>query len=114
MYERVIEMLGRENQCRQVMEECAELIQAVNKMLRHPDEESVRDDLVFEMVDVTIMLEQLKEMFGVKYDEFFSCYRIKQARLFERVQDFEETRQSQTKTVKSGTEKADKFGKEEE
>ena len=37
VFKQSIEIYGKEAQSRQVMEECAELIQAVNKMLRYED-----------------------------------------------------------------------------
>ena len=42
-------------------EECAELIQALNKSLRHQtDPEKVRHNILVELADVTIMIEQMK------------------------------------------------------
>ena len=64
---KVINKFGKEAQCRQVMEECAELIQATNKMLRDRGKEQ-HENLIEEMADVQIMLEQLKIMFAVEED----------------------------------------------
>lgn len=46
------------------MEECAELIQAINKVLRKGVEDRrVLDNLVEEIADVTILIEQLKMIY---------------------------------------------------
>jgi len=50
---------GFEAQHRQLMEECAELIQATNKYLNLPTEETVAS-FVEELADVEIMIEQIK------------------------------------------------------
>lgn len=63
---KVINKFGKEAQCRQVMEECAELIQATNKMLR---DDADRENLITEISDVLIMIDQLKIMFKVKERE---------------------------------------------
>ena len=63
---KVINKFGKEAQCRQVMEECAELIQAVNKNLRSA---GAKENLIEEMADVGIMLDQLRIMFEIKDTE---------------------------------------------
>lgn len=66
---------GKEPQCRQLMEECAELIQAVNKMLRYEDrpaEPEYYANLIEEIADVEIMLYQLKVMFNIDDDQVFA------------------------------------------
>ncbi len=63
---KVINKFGKEAQCRQVMEECAELIQATNKMLRN---DADRENLITEISDVLLMIDQLKIMFKVKERE---------------------------------------------
>ena len=63
---------GKEAQCRQAMEECAELIQATNKCLRYPNDQKRLDNLTEEICDVEIMLYQLKVMFGISDDEVFN------------------------------------------
>ena len=60
----IIALNGKETQCRMAMEECAELIQAVNKCLRYPTGASIAN-LTEEIADVEIMIEQLKLMFKV-------------------------------------------------
>ena len=53
------------NRCLLLMEECAELIQAVNKCMRARNDgyigkQESRANLIEEMADVTIMMEQIK------------------------------------------------------
>lgn len=60
---KVINKFGKEAQCRQAMEECAELIQAVNKNLRSA---GAKENLIEEMADVGIMLDQPRIMFEIK------------------------------------------------
>lgn len=62
---------GEEPQCRQAMEECAELIQAINKCIRYPDRKDCHNNLIKEIADMEIMLYQLKVMFNVSDDEVF-------------------------------------------
>ena len=64
LYRHIIALNGKESQCRMAMEECAELIQAVNKCLRYPTGASIAN-LTEEIADVEIMIEQLKLMFKV-------------------------------------------------
>lgn len=81
---------GEEPQCRQAMEECAELIQAVNKMLRYEDrpaEPEYYANLVEEIADVEIMLYQLKVMFNVSDDEVFEVKVQKAKREQERLKE---------------------------
>lgn len=71
VFKQSIEIYGKEAQSRQAMEECAELIQAINKCLRYPNKEECKNNLVEEIADVEIMLHQLKVMFNVSDDEVF-------------------------------------------
>ena len=74
IFRQSLEKYGKEPQCRQLMEECAELIKATNKMLRYADrpaEPEYYANLVEEIADVEIMLYQLKVMFNVSDDEVF-------------------------------------------
>ena len=58
-----LEHWGNEPQVRQTMEECAELIVALNKALRDPEDPC--KNVLEELADVTIMVEQMKQL----YDE---------------------------------------------
>lgn len=77
---------GEEPQCRQAMEECAELIQAINKCIRYPDRKDCHNNLIEEIADVEIMLYQLKVMFNVSDDEVFEVKVQKAARERERLE----------------------------
>lgn len=76
---------GKEAQCRQAMEECAELIQAINKSIRYPDRKDCHNNLIEEIADVEIMLYQLKVMFNVSDDEVFEVKVQKAVREQERL-----------------------------
>lgn len=59
--EKAIETFGREPQMRMVQEECAELIQAINKYIRKGNGEG-SSNLCEEIADVEIMIAQLRIM----------------------------------------------------
>lgn len=85
-FKKVIDFYGPEAQARIAMEECAELIQAVNKCLQYPDNEEKHTDLVEEMADVAIMLNQLMLIFNVKHDEFNVMIKKKTERILNRLE----------------------------
>ena len=90
VFKQYIEIYGKDATSRQVMEECAELIQAVNKMLRYEDrpaEPEYYANLVEEIADVEIMLYQLKVMFNVSDDEVFKVKIQKAKREKERLEN---------------------------
>ena len=78
-FNKSIEKYGKEPQCRQAMEECAELIQAVNKMLRYEDNPKYYANLIEEIADVEIMLYQLKVMFNIDNDQVFA-FKVEKAK----------------------------------
>jgi NTP pyrophosphatase (non-canonical NTP hydrolase) len=55
---------GTNDRVRLLMEECGELVQAGNKILRYPDSDEMRVNLLEEMVDVSIMIEQVRTLFN--------------------------------------------------
>lgn len=73
MLEQNAKLLGTINCLTQTMEECGELVQACNKVLRasghgkHPSctYEEAMDGLKKEMVDVVIMVDELKYLFCI-------------------------------------------------
>ena len=72
----------KERECRQLMEECAELIKATNKMLRYADrpaEPEYYANLIEEIADVEIMLYQLKVMFNIDDDQVFA-FKVEKAK----------------------------------
>ena len=62
LYKKAIQKWGKESQINMAIEECAELIVALSKRFRNRNGSTV-DDVIGEMVDVEIMLEQLKLIF---------------------------------------------------
>ena len=79
VFKQSIEIYGKEAQSRQAMEECAELIQAINKCLRHPNKEECKNNLIEEICDVEIMLYQLKVMFNIDDDQVFA-FKVEKAK----------------------------------
>lgn len=69
----MIDTYGDNAQSRLAMEECAELIQAVNKMSRlnrgYKDYNSAKSNLIEEIADALIMIEQLKIMYNITDDD---------------------------------------------
>lgn len=67
LLEKAIDTYGIEEQLLQTVEECAELIQAINKWRRSKDRENIKDavdHLAEEIADCIIMLEQAKIITG--------------------------------------------------
>ena len=60
----MVDHYGANDRLRLLMEECGELVQASNKILRYPDSHEARADLLEEMVDVSIMIEQVRTLFN--------------------------------------------------
>ena len=61
-YKLIADHYGLRNQCMQTQEECAELIQAINKFLR-PDQKNLgaaKAHLIEELADVQVMIWQLE------------------------------------------------------
>ena len=63
----MVNYYGANDRVRLLMEECGELVQASNKILRYPDSHVARVNLLEEMVDVSIMIEQIRTLFN--YDD---------------------------------------------
>lgn len=59
IYRDAIEHFGKHNQIKQAIEEMAELIQALLKLYRHPENSNVEE----EIADVKIMIRQLELLF---------------------------------------------------
>ena len=86
---------GYEAQSNQLVEECAELIQAVNKYRRargagqetKNGEQVALNNLVEEMADVEIMLEQIKDLLQIPEEDIqaMKVYKINRTR--ERIND---------------------------
>ena len=77
----IVDFFGDEPQIRQAMEECAELIVALNKYLRYKDNPkeylSSKKSVIEEMADVYVMLRQLEYIFEESGEiENISDYKI--------------------------------------
>lgn len=78
-----IEKYGKETQNIVCMEECAELIQAISKLLRGQDTPEHRDNLAEEMADVTICLRLLQIMWdvsGAEIDRWITTKTYRQSK----------------------------------
>jgi NTP pyrophosphatase (non-canonical NTP hydrolase) len=69
-YNEMITYYGTNDRVRLLMEECGELVQAGNKILRYPDSDEARSNLLEEMVDVSIMIEQVRTLFNYSDTEW--------------------------------------------
>lgn len=67
-----------------LMEECAELTQAVSKHLRSGDD-TARDHLLEEMADVEMMIEQVRMLRGIRREELAMAKLSKAIRTIERL-----------------------------
>lgn len=86
---------GYEAQSNQLVEECAELIQAVNKYRRagahlgqptEATENVALNNLVEEIADVELMLEQVKYLLQIPEDDIVAVKQYKVNRTVERIQ----------------------------
>lgn len=78
---KAIEKYGLDAQLTMVVEECAELINAIVKLKR---QRSTHEEIIEEMADVSIMIEQISYVFG--RDLFFRERIRKLKRLEKRLQ----------------------------
>ena len=80
--------MGYEEQSNQLVEECAELIQAVSKYRRAVTEEEkavTLENLIEEIADVEIMLEQVKYLLHIPEEEIEAVKVFKVNRTRERI-----------------------------
>lgn len=80
---------GKEIQSTICMEECAELIQAVSKMIRGSDElsDDDYDHLAEEIADVLVCIETLKQLYSVENSAINNWIRQKQQRQLRRMKN---------------------------
>lgn len=81
IYKLALDKWGIEAQIGMLIEECGELLSAVNKFNRS---RCSRDDVLTELADVSIMVEQLPLIYG-GYDKFLEEKDKKLTRLFKRI-----------------------------
>lgn len=68
----IINYYGSESQLNMLIEECAELIQSIQKLKRYPDNNLIRSCLISELADVCIMMNQMFLMFDVGTQTYFN------------------------------------------
>lgn len=85
---RSIDHYGEEIQATVCMEECAELIQAISKMIRRNDElsEEDYDHLEEEVADVLICVEMLKQIYSIQDLNIKEWIERKQKRMTNRME----------------------------
>lgn len=86
--ERIIAHYGWRHQMMKCMEECAELIQSINKYLDDPNDKR-RSQVIEEMADVEFMLEQIKYMLAVTPKEITDVKAVKMYRVMTEIVDGE-------------------------
>lgn len=64
----ILEHYGIESQKRMLIEECAELIQAVTKLERYGENAKTKQNLFAEVADVEVMIEQIKQAYNYGTD----------------------------------------------
>lgn len=91
----IADFYGYENQSNQLIEECAELIQALSKYRRaggkgQPiadyQKTDVLENIIEEIADVEVMLDQLKYLLDIPEDAILSVKRYKGIRCKNRMQ----------------------------
>lgn len=85
VYKQALETFGAKNQAIVAIEELSELAKEVCKLLRDP-KVTEYPRLAEELADATIMLEQLREIYGIN-DEVCTWMDFKVARLQERIME---------------------------
>ena len=80
LYNRVLNTFGIVNQTFMMVEECAELLNAVAKQRR---DRANKEDIITELADVSIMVEQLAFYYG--WDDFKDEKERKLTRLEDRI-----------------------------
>ncbi len=82
----IIKFYGKEHQSRIAMEECAELIQAINKCMRYPDDKKSKENLIEEIADVLICIIQLRIMYHITNDAIKKLIFEKLDRTYKRLE----------------------------
>lgn len=82
VYEKILKAKGKEHQLRKTMEECGELIRAVNKYIDNPSESNLHD-LIEEGGDVDNMLHQLRNIFPERRKQWHHLMEEKKKRALE-------------------------------
>ena len=88
VYSKAIATYGEREQSAVAMEECGELIRAINKMHRNQSIEN-RNELISEIADVQIMIEQLVLMYKLNPIDIQRMKDYKISRLEDRLEELE-------------------------
>ena len=92
---KVADFYGYEEQSNQLIEECAELIQALSKYRRASgkgqpiadyQKTTVLDNIIEEIADVEVMLEQIKYLLNISEDDILAVIQAKTIRQRNRMQ----------------------------
>ncbi len=74
----IADRLGYESQSRQLVEEMAELTQAINHLWRYDNDLKRRNAVYEELADVEIMVEQIKHLLDCHEEvEAFKSYKVR-------------------------------------
>ena len=84
---KAIKKYGVEKQLLVCMEEPAELIQAISKAERYPEDSTRMQGLIEEMADVTICLEYLKLIYNIKQGEMDEWINRKVKRISKKIKE---------------------------
>lgn len=84
LYTKAINTYGVREQSAVAMEECAELIQAINKHQRNGSADTL-SNLIEEIADVLIMIDQLKAMYNLSEEAINIKKNYKLCRLEQRL-----------------------------
>jgi len=85
--EAMVNYYGANDRLRLLMEESGELVQAANKILRYPGSDKVRANLLEEMVDVSIMIEQIRTLLDYSESEWSRMMQYKVDRCKKRFEE---------------------------
>lgn len=85
--DKAIKKYGVEKQLLVCMEEPAELIQAISKVERYPEDSTRMQDLIEEMADVTICLEYLKLIYNIRQEELDGWINKKVKRISKKIKE---------------------------
>lgn len=83
--DRAIEHYGVEKQLLVCIEELSELIKAITKAERYPNDDIKKDDIAEEMADVYICLEYLAKIYSISDEKISHNFIYKLMRLNERM-----------------------------
>ena len=81
---RIAEHYGYKSQSKMLIEECAELIQAISKYNRETTEKRM-ENLVEEIADVEMMIDQIKYLLAIEHEKLDSWKSLKINRTIDRM-----------------------------